>query len=59
MAIIFLILAIVFFVQWRKALKARDAAKQDADKLQQSLTEAIDKNYAHQNPLEIRGHCRY
>lgn len=53
MAIIFLILAIVFFVQWRKALKARDAAKQDADKLQQSLTEAIDKNYAQEDRIKI------
>ena len=53
MSIIFLILAIIFFVQWKKAAKARDSAKQEADKLQQSLTEAIDKTHAQEDRIKV------
>lgn len=52
MSIIFLILAIVFFVQWKKASKARDTAKQEASKLQESLSAAVDKTYAQEDRIK-------
>lgn len=53
MSIILLILAIVFFVKWRNAIKLQNATKKEASDLKESLNEAINKTHTQEARIKI------